>query len=162
MPPSEDIGLRANAADRLKKLGASLRLATYGETLEAIEGCIVGIRSLTAAPLVVTLSPVPLDSTIGLTGTPLRSAIEVDCVSKSRLRSAFDEICLRHGSDPSLYYFPSFEIVRWIAPMLPIANFGYDDAASRHVSSPVLDAICGAFIHRYVRWSTGEPKESNP
>ena len=36
--------------------------------------------------------------------------------------------------------------------MLPFPNFGLDDAASRHVSSPVLEAVCGLFVERYVRW----------
>lgn len=153
MPSSEDIGQRANAAARAKKLGATLRLASYQETSEAIEACIAGIRSITAAPLIVTLSPVPVDSVIGLDAKELKSAMEVDCVSKSRLRSAFDEILLRQVERGDLYYFPSFEIVRWIAPVTPIPNFGLDDAASRHVSSPILDAICGSFLRRFIRWS---------
>lgn len=156
MPGSEDINLRAGAAARLKKLGATLRLATYQEVVEAIEGCIDGVRSITNTPLIVTLSPVPIDSVIGLAGSNLRSAVEVDCVSKSRLRSAFDEVSLRRDSDPGLFYFPSFEIVRWIAPMLTFANFGFDDAASRHVSSPILHAICDNFLHRFLHWRSDE------
>lgn len=152
MPGSEDINVRAGAAARLKKLGALLRLASYQEVVEAIDGCIAGIRSITGAPLIVTLSPVPVDSVIGLTGSNLKSAVEVDCVSKSRLRSAFDEISLRNEVGGQLFYFPSFEIVRWIAPMLPFANFGLDDAASRHVSSPILDAICDNFLNRFLQW----------
>ncbi|MDB5453728.1 MAG: hypothetical protein JWO33_2306 [Caulobacteraceae bacterium] len=153
MPGSEDISVRSSAAMRLKKQGATLRLATYDETLQAIVGCLEGIRSVTAAPIVVTLSPVPVDSVIGLAGD-LKTAIEVDCVSKSRLRSAFDEIAprLRTTQGP-IHYFPSFEVVRWIAPMLPIPTFGLDDAASRHVSSPILDAVCSLFLNRFVQWT---------
>jgi len=77
-----DLGPNPNAALRLKKQGATLRLATHAETREAIAGCIEGIRSITAAPIVITLSPVPVDSVIGLAGG-LKSGIEVDCVSKS-------------------------------------------------------------------------------
>lgn len=153
MPGSEDIGRRASAAARLKKLGATLRLASYQETLEAIEGCIDGVRAITDAPLVVTLSPVPVDSVIGLADCELKSAVEVDCVSKSRLRSAFDEIAARRGAKDAIHYYPSFEIVRWIAPLAPIPSFGLDDAASRHVSSPILDAICATFLQRFIRWA---------
>ena len=154
MPGSEDIEHRSQSAALLKKSGASLRLATTGETREAIALCIAGIRAATSAPIIVTLSPVPVDSVITLGGASARSAVEVDCVSKSRLRSAFDELVpeLRsmHGA---IHYFPSFEIVRWISPNLNIPTFGLEDAASRHVSAPILDAICSLFLDRFVRWT---------
>ena len=92
MPGSEDINVRSASAANLKGKGAVLRLATYSETLEAIKACVGGIRSVTDATLVVTISPVPIDSVIGLATHHLKSAIEVDCVSKSRIRSAFDEV----------------------------------------------------------------------
>lgn len=150
VPQSEDVALRSNAAANLKRLGATIRMATYGEATEAIEACLSGIRWASDAPIVVTLSPVPVDSAIGLARGP-QSAIEVDCVSKSRLRSAFDEVAGR-GEFPGVHYFPSFEIVRWIGGGLSIPAFGLDDAASRHVSSPILDAVCATFVNRYVRW----------
>src|SRR5204863_7072791 len=75
MPGSEDINVRSASAANLKTKGAVLRLATYLETLEAIRTCIAGIRSVTKASLVVTISPVPIDSAIGL-ATHLHSAIE--------------------------------------------------------------------------------------
>jgi hypothetical protein len=157
MSPSEDVGVRTSVASLLRSRGAALRLASYAETLEAIAGCIKGIRAQTAAPIVVTVSPVPIDSVIGLTGSQMRSAVEVDCVSKSRLRSAFDEYMLAaRERDPQLYYFPSFEIVRWIAPLLPIPSFGLDDAASRHVSSPVLEGICTLFLRNYVKLAANQ------
>jgi hypothetical protein len=37
--------------------------------------------------------------------------------------------------------------------MLPIPTFGLDDAASRHVSSPILDAVCSLFLNRFVQWT---------
>ena len=82
MPGSEDINVRSASAANLKTKGAVLRLATYSETLEAIRACIAGIRSVTNATLVVTISPVPIDSAIGLATHHLQSAIEIDCVSK--------------------------------------------------------------------------------
>lgn len=152
-----DLGPNANAASRLKKQGASLRLASHQETREAIAACVAGIRSVTVAPIVITLSPVPVDSVLGLSGT-LKSAIEVDCVSKARLRSALDEVTpeLRAVHGP-IHYYPSFEIVRWIAPMLHIPSFGLEDAATRHVSTPILAAVCSLFLDRFVKWSGAEP-----
>lgn len=154
MPGSEDINVRSASAANLKTKGAVLRLATYSETLEAIAACIAGIRSVTDAALVVTISPVPIDSAIGLATHHLKSAIEVDCVSKSRIRSAFDEAFARErATDSAIWYFPSFEIVRWIAPLLPIPAFGLDDAASRHVSSPILDGVCSLFTQKFITFS---------
>jgi len=154
MPGSEDINVRSASAANLKGKGAVLRLATYAETVEAIQTCIRGIRSVTAATLVVTISPVPIDSVIGLATQHLKSAIEVDCVSKSRIRSAFDDVfAAEQRADSAIWYFPSFEIVRWIAPLLPIPAFGLDDAASRHVSSPILNGICSLFTQKFISFS---------
>ncbi|MBZ0148369.1 MAG: GSCFA domain-containing protein, partial [Pseudorhodoplanes sp.] len=154
MPGSEDINVRSASAANLKGKGAVLRLANYSETLEAIQTCIRGIRSVTNATLVVTISPVPIDSVIGLVTHHLKSAIEVDCVSKSRLRSAFDDVfAAERRTDAAIWYFPSFEIVRWIAPLLPIPAFGLDDAASRHVSSPILNGICSLFTQKFITFS---------
>jgi hypothetical protein len=154
MPGSEDINVRSASAANLKGKGAVLRLATYSETLEAIRTCIRGIRSVTNATLVVTISPVPIDSVIGLVTQHLKSAIEVDCVSKSRIRSAFDEVySAERRTDPAIFYFPSFEIVRWIAPLMPIPAFGLDDAASRHVSSPILNGICSLFAQTFISFT---------
>lgn len=153
MPGSEDINVRSASAARLKGQGAVLRLATYAETLEAIAACIAGIRAVTKAALVVTISPVPIDSVIGLADPHLKSAIEVDCVSKSRIRCAFDEILARQPDDANVRYYPSFEIVRWIAPLLATPTFGFDDAASRHVSSQVLDGVCSLFVQKFVKFT---------
>jgi hypothetical protein len=154
MPGSEDINVRSASAANLKGKGAVLRLATYSETLDAIRTCIRGIRSVTKATLVVTISPVPIDSVIGLVTQHLKSAIEVDCVSKSRIRSAFDEVySAERRTDPAIFYFPSFEIVRWIAPLMPIPAFGLDDAASRHVSSPILNGICSLFAQTFISFT---------
>ncbi len=51
-----------------------------------------------------------------------------------------------------IHYFPSFEVVRWIAPNLHIPAFGLEDGASRHVSTPILQAICTLFTGDFIRW----------
>ncbi len=162
LPDTEDVRLSSSAASRLKRQGAVLRLASYGETCEAIRSCIRSVRALTQAPIVITVSPVPIDSAIGLVEPELKSAIEVDCVSKSRLRSALHEIMVSERATYSaLYYFPSFEIVRWVAPMLDMPTFGLDDAAARHVSSPILDAVCSLFLQKFLKLD-GSAKERRP
>jgi len=163
MSADGDMDDNLNAATRLKKVGATLRMATHAEACEAITSCVAGIRSISKAPIVVSLSPVPVDSAIGLEGTELRTAIEVDCVSKSRLRSAFEEITpgLQKAYGP-IHYFPSYEIVRWLAPMLSIPSFGREDALARHVSGAVLDAICSQFIGSFIRWTEAATQEPLP
>jgi hypothetical protein len=146
-----------NAAQRLKARGATLRMATHAETCEAIRGCVAGIRAITKAPIVITLSPVPLDAAVGLAKTELRSAVEVDCVSKSRLRSALEEISLGLQADCGpIHYFPSYELVRWLAPMQPFPAFGKEDGCSRHVSADILQAVCTRFVDDFVQWT--EPR----
>jgi hypothetical protein len=48
--------------------------------------------------------------------------------------------------DKNIFYLPSYEIVRWVAPLVGIPIFGKEDAASRHVSNEVLNSICN-FIY---------------
>jgi len=145
MSPSEDVNVRAGMASRLKKLGTYLRMSDTKETSSYINGIYSSIRSLNAdCDIIFTVSPVPIDSVIGLQGVKLRS-VEVDCVSKSTIRAAFHEISHadpRMSADNKLHYLPSFEIVRWIAPVTGVKVFGAEDAASRHVSNAVLNAVC--------------------
>ncbi len=164
LPDTEDVRLSSSAASRLKRQGAVLRLASYSETCEAIQSCIRSIRALTQVPVVVTVSPVPIDSAIGLMESKLKSAVEVDCVSKSRLRSALHEVMVsERATYPLVYYFPSFEIVRWVAPMLELPVFGLNDAASRHVSLPILDAVCSLFLQKFLRLdASAKEKRSEP
>jgi hypothetical protein len=135
-------------AERLISRGAIFRMATYAETLEAIGHCLRALRILTPAPIVITVSPVPITAAYGLTGAGNRSAIEIDCISKSRLRSALDDVLTDYEG---VFYFPAFEIVRWIAPVTGVPTFGTEDATSRHVSSAVVDAICQLFLTRFLR-----------
>lgn len=158
MPATQE-DARTKAAALLKKQGANLRLATTEETREAIAACVAGIRGATRAAIVVTLSPVPINAVLSLGGTTAKSAPEADCISKSRLRSTLDEMMPALQADHGpVHYFPSFEIVRWVAPTLATPLFGLEDAVARHVSGPVLQAVCSLFVDRYVQWA--EPAES--
>ncbi len=66
LPGNEDIQIRSSAASRLKNRGAVFRLASHKDTSAAIKICLRAIRSVSAAPIVVTVSPVPIDSVLGL------------------------------------------------------------------------------------------------
>ncbi|MBT6117971.1 MAG: hypothetical protein HOH66_08895 [Rhodospirillaceae bacterium] len=99
------------------------------------------------APIVLTLSPVPLKATFGD-----RSCITADCVSKSILRVAIDQV-MADGL-PGVHYWPSFEIVKWLGCHLPRAMYG-DDGNPRHVSRDTVAMILDAFLRHYFKDGPG-------
>lgn len=146
---SEDVNERNDAASRVKKAGAFIRLSKFDETITYIQNIYKSVRSIAPkAAIIFTVSPVPIDSTIGIIEPLNLSAIEIDCISKSTIRCALHEAMLSEFfiEDKNIYYLPSYEIVRWIAPVIGIPVFGNEDAASRHVSNEVLNSICN-FIY---------------
>lgn len=84
------------------------------------------------AKIMLTLSPVPLVAMYG------RQVLLDDCVSKSILRSVMADAVAKN---PELIYFPSFELVKWIGPHVPIMTFGADDTNWRHVNREVVNSI---------------------
>lgn len=150
MSPSEDVRVRDSISSRLSKLNTNIRLSNFSEVCKYISSIYIGIRNINKeCEIIFTVSPVPIDSILGLAGTKLR-AVEVDCVSKSTIRSSLHEVMHYDPvvcRDERVFYLPSFEIVRWVAPVVGIPIFGMEDAASRHVSNSVLNAVCG-FAYR--------------
>ncbi len=148
---TEDADKRAGLTQRLKGQGASFRLGTFSESKIAINRLYNAIRVLNPHALCLfTLSPVPMDSAIGLHKETPMGAAEIDCISKSTLRAALHEAMSEWvATDSRIHYFPSYEIVRWIAPNLPLRTFGAEDASARHVSEEVLSGVCGYFIDRF-------------
>jgi GSCFA family protein len=147
---SEDVELRHYLTSQMKTAGAEFRLGSFDETLAALAAQHQALRSLNPeAHLVYTLSPVPIDSAIGAHYSGKMGAIELDCISKSSLRVALAAFFGQRESDSRLHYFPSFEVVRWIAPCVDGAAFGREDAASRHVSQQVLAGVYRYFLHKY-------------
>ncbi|WP_109095181.1 GSCFA domain-containing protein [Azospirillum sp. TSH64] len=88
--------------------------------------------------IVLTLSPIPL-----LVSFERASAVLADCVSKSILRVAVHEVMKKNLQN--VYYWPSFEVVRWIYPHIGQV-YGNDDGVSRHVSSEVISSIIDVFL----------------
>lgn len=95
-------------------------------------------RHLPAVSVFLTLSPVPLNTTF-----EYPSAIMADCVSKSVLRAAIDQIMRERL--PDVHYWPAFEAVRWIGGYHGDA-YGKDDGSPFHVSIDIVEAITSAFV----------------
>jgi hypothetical protein len=118
------------------------RLTTVDENTENLRQIIALIRKVNpAAPIVLTLSPVPLLATHREI-----SCLTADCVSKSVLRVALDNVM----SDrlPDVYYWPSFEIVKWVGANLPWSAYG-GGGSSRDVNRVLVSEIIDAFIESF-------------
>ena len=94
------------------------------------------------APIVVTLSPVPLEATFRDI-----SCMTADSVSKSVLRVAIDQAMGEHR--PNVYYWPSFEIVRWAGAHVSWPAYGFHDDRSRHVTRYAVGRIIDAFVEAF-------------
>lgn len=160
---SADVERQAFLLQRMREQGTRFRLGTAAETRTALESQYASLRRLNPrARVVFTLSPVPIDSAVGIENPHGHGAITLDCISKSTLRVAMAEFLDAHAGDDSLVYFPSFEIARWIAPNLGRSVFGFEDACSRHVSQHVLDGIYRYFLHRHGREEAGQVATGAP
>lgn len=116
------------------------RLSTVEENEENIVETIRIIRSVNpSAPIILTLSPVPLEATFRDI-----SCMTADCVSKSVLRVALDRV-MRH-TPPRTYYWPSFELVKWAGPALDWRAYEGDARhADRYLVYCIVDAFAEAF-----------------
>lgn len=124
-------------------------MSTVNENVNNIKQIVSLIRSHCGnKPIIITLSPVPLAATFDD-----RPCIASDCVSKSTLRVAIDE-ALKDVNDPNVYYWPSFEYVKWISSHMPIVTFGGEDRHgkkqnSRHVASETVSTIISNFAKKF-------------
>ncbi len=117
------------------------RLSSVEENEANLLQVVELVRSVTpSAPIVFTLSPVALKATFRE-----GSCVTADCVSKSTLRVAVDRVLARGIG--GVYYWPAFEVFRWIGPSLPYSVFGRPD--SRHANMDVVAEVLEAFIDRF-------------
>ena len=94
--------------------------------------------------IVLTLSPVP---TTGVWGLPYElSAVEADCIQKSISRCAIYNFFLSNKNLNNISYFPSYEIVRWLAPYSSEKKIWIDPF---HLSPVIIDSICESFVISY-------------
>lgn len=118
------------------------RLSTVDENDRNMAQVIELIRSVNpTAPIVLTLSPVPLKATF----RPI-SCITADCASKATLRVALDQV-MNRGLE-GVYYWPSFEVVRWVGGNLPYPVYGLS-GSSRRVEKAIVREIVHAFIEAF-------------
>lgn len=130
---------RAIPAQQFDETRHGFRVATVLETKQKLTSIWYLIhRHRPEAKVIFTLSPVPLVATF----RPI-SCITANEVSKSVLRVALDEWIREHPAlNSQLYYWPSYEIVRYFA------EDPYKDD-NRHVRQGVVSLIMEAFVKHF-------------
>ncbi len=123
----------------------NFRLTTVEENTNNIIEIIKLIKLINKqTKIFITLSPVPLKGTFFN-----HSCITSDCVSKSTLRVAINESLKKIQDNDNIFYFPSFEIVKWIGPYLSLPVYGAEDSSSRHVSRYIVINIINLFLRNF-------------
>ena len=134
IPASTSIGtkLLANSFD--------FRTTTVQENVDNILYIISFIREINPSVYIVILvAPNPILMTF-----ESNSAVTADCISKSTLRLAANEI-VSNQNLKNVFYWPSLEIFRWVSGhRSPV--YGTDDGASWHVSSELIQAEVQCFV----------------
>jgi hypothetical protein len=136
----------STTSDLLAEVGV-MRTTTVQENADNIRSIIEAIRRIAGreVTVVLTVSPVPLSGT-----TEFTSAVIADCISKSTLRLACQQV-LADGPE-EVFYWPSFEIVRWLGAHFGGAHpdvYGAHDGNTRHVSPWLVDIIVDLFLEHY-------------
>ena len=118
------------------------RLTTVDENAANLRRMVDFIRLMNpTAPIVLTLSPVPLVATFREV-----SCLTADCVSKSVLRVALD-LVLSDKRD-GVYYWPSFEIVKWLGANTPRPSYGAKGKA-RQIDRSFVRLIMDEFVQAF-------------
>jgi hypothetical protein len=130
----------------------AMRMTSVAENVDNIRRMMASIGRLArrTPKFVLTVSPVPLGGT-----TERNSAVLADCVSKSVLRLAAEEVCAAPG-EHQVIYWPSFEMVRWLGPHFGPGQpqvFGAEDANSRHVSAWLVRLVIELFLEHHASHS---------
>jgi len=117
------------------------RLSTVDENVRNIRDIVAMVRTVNErAPIVITLSPVPLRATFRDI-----SCVTADCVSKSVLRVAIDQAM--SDATEGVFYWPSFELVKWVGAVVPWSAYGSPDA--RHVNTYLIQTAVKSFIRAF-------------
>jgi tetratricopeptide (TPR) repeat protein len=115
------------------------RTTTVADNVANLQHILAQLRRVNPkAHVVITVSPVPLGTTF-----EYESAIVADCVSKSTLRVAVDE--LMRENLPGLMYWPSFELFRWVGSYVPNL-YGMEDRSTVHASEFAVAVAVDAFV----------------
>ncbi|MBF0462543.1 MAG: GSCFA domain-containing protein [Magnetococcales bacterium] len=117
------------------------RNTTVEENVHNLLAMIDAIRAQNpSCQFVFSLSPVPLYATL-----ERRSVIEADCLSKSILRVAIEQVV---STRPHCIYWPAFEMVRWLGAYFP-GMYGKEDGSVQHVSEDMVRTIMRHFLRVY-------------
>ena len=131
-----------NYRQQLRAGKVFMRSTSCAENVDNINRILILLNRLSyKSKIILTVSPVPLLAT-----TEMSSAVVADCISKSTLRAAVQEVV---SHDNSVLYFPAFEIVRWLSGYTKTGVYGADDDNSRHVSNWVVELIVKNFMDRF-------------
>jgi hypothetical protein len=72
-----------------------------------------------------------------------------DCVSKSILRVAIDQFFREHAPKTA-YYWPSFEMVRWVGAHVDFPTL-FEDNTPRHVNRGIVEIIITNFVRKFFK-----------
>ena len=125
------------------------RIVDAAENEAALVYIVDALRQLNPSiKIVLTVSPVPLNRSPGF-----ESSVAADCISKSTLRVAVHNYLAKQPDN--VFYWPSFEIVRWLGAHLPPV-FGEDDGLLRHVNQSMVNVITTLFLKHFVAPRPGQ------
>lgn len=114
------------------------RFLDYAQNLAYVREIVAGIRSLNpAAKIILTVSPVPLDSTF--TGHDI---VVANSLAKSTLVAVANAVS---GETDDCFYFPSYEIVMTSQPS---QAWLWD---KKHVAKPLVEHIMKTFTTHHIR-----------
>jgi len=136
LPSKGDINFH-NLSNKYK-----FRNTSVEENKDNLLEIVASIRDINkTAPIFLTISPVPLN-----TSFELESAVVADCLSKSTLRIAVNEVLTTNIHN--VFYWPSFEVVRWLYPHIG-SPFGGDDGATAHVNQEIVRDVIRSFVETH-------------
>lgn len=136
--PTRKVGVNLISADPER---FQMEATGVAENTDAIAAIINALRAMNPTiKIILTLSPVHLARAIS--DYPASIA---DSISKSTLRCALHEIMSLRLHE--VYYFPSFEILRWLVPMVDVPFGGDQDI--RHISTQWVDYTVSKFRQYY-------------
>jgi len=125
-----------------KKSKSMMYMTSIEENVENVVSIISTFKKFNPdLKIFLTVSPIPL-----VAGLPSYSGFTSDCISKSIMRTTA-HVVMNKGLD-NLYYWPSFEIVRWLAAHTG-PTFGAEDIGSRHVNQDLIDLIILLFLEKF-------------
>lgn len=120
--------------------------STVQENVDNMKRIVELIKTYAGADktVIFTLSPVPLNATFSD-----RPTIVSDCVSKSILRVSLDQF-FSENKHNNIYYWPSFEMVRWVGAHTDIPTL-FEDNTTRHVNNDIVKIIIENFVARFFK-----------